>query len=60
MQEVTRFFEQPQYATHPDRVKAYATWALQPDGPAFREIPTPISCKVERSHKDYIVSFCIP
>jgi hypothetical protein len=55
MEDVKQFFEQPQYE-NPVDVKGYATWALLPDGPAFHETPTPITCKVERGNKDYIVS----
>ena len=57
MEDVKQFFEQPQYANCPDDVKGYATWALLPDGPAFHEKPTPITCNAERDHEKYIVSF---
>lgn len=57
MEDVKQFFEQPQYANRPDDVKGYARWALLPDGPAFHETPTPITCEVDRDHKNYIVSF---
>lgn len=57
MDEVKAFFEQPQYANQAELISAYASWALLPDGPAFHEIPTPITCKVGRDHADYIVCF---
>lgn len=56
MEEVKHFFKQERYLSHPDQIGHYAKWALRPDGPAFHETPTPITCKVDRSHKQYIVS----
>jgi len=56
MEDVKLFFEQPRYANCPDEVKRYARWALLPDGPAFHETPTPMTCNVERDHENYIVS----
>jgi len=56
MREVEDFFEQETYLHRPEKVKDYVRWALQPDGPAYYEAPTPITCTVERSHPDYIVS----
>jgi hypothetical protein len=53
---VKSFFEQDAYVNHPDQVKAYVSWALQPDGPAFHEAPTPITCNFKRDHQEYIVS----
>ncbi len=50
------FFEQDAYANDPDEIKAYVGWALQPDGPAFHEAPTPITCTFNRDHQGYIVS----
>ena len=55
MKEVNNFFEQDTYVNHPDQIESYVGWALQPDGPAYHEAPTPITCKFERSHQDYIV-----
>jgi hypothetical protein len=56
MREVKNFFEQDAYMHRPDQVADYVRWALQPDGPAYHEAPTPITCKFERSHQEYIVS----
>ena len=56
MREVKDFLEQDTYLHHPEKVKGYVRWALQPDGPAYHEAPTPITCTVERSHQEYIVS----
>jgi len=56
MGEVKRFFEQDAYVNRPDEVKAYVSWALQPDGPAFHEAPTPSTCTFKRDHQEYIVS----
>jgi hypothetical protein len=56
MREVKSFFEQDAYVNHPEQVKAYVRWALQPDGPAFHEAPTPITCNFKRDHQEYIVS----
>lgn len=56
MREVKNFFEQETYVNHPTQVEGYVRWALQPDGPAYHEVPTPITCKFERSHQEYIVS----
>jgi hypothetical protein len=56
MGEVKSFFEQDAYVNHSDRVKAYVSWALRPDGPAFHETPTPITCTFKRDHQEYIVS----
>ena len=47
------FFEQDAYVDQPEQVKAYVNWALQPDGPAFHETPTPITCTFKRDHKEY-------
>ena len=55
MDEVKDLFKQPQYANQAELISAYATWALRPDGPAFHEYPTPMTCKVRRDHADYIV-----
>ena len=56
MGEVKSFFEQDAYVNRPDQVKAYVSWALQPDGPAFHETPTPSTCTFKRDHQEYIVS----
>jgi hypothetical protein len=40
---------------HPDQIEGYVRWALHPDGPAYHEAPTPITCKWERSYQEYIV-----
>lgn len=56
MREVKIFFEQDTYVNHLTQVEGYVRWALQPDGPAYHETPTPITCKFERSHQEYIVS----
>ena len=55
LREVKNFFEQDTYVNHPDQIEGYVRWALQPDGPAYHETPTPITCKLERSHQEYIV-----
>jgi hypothetical protein len=57
MEEVRNFFKHEQYLNHPDEIQHYVKWALWPDGPAFHEILTPITRKVERSHKDHVVGF---
>jgi hypothetical protein len=57
MDEVKRFFEQPPFANQADLIGGYARWALLPDGPAFHEVPAPMTCEVGRDHADYIVCF---
>ena len=59
LDEVRHFFEQPQFVNHRDEIEDYVRWALLPDGPAFQQIPTPITCKVERGRDSYIVSFIL-
>ena len=53
MREVKTFFEQDAYVNHPEQVRAYVSWVLQPDGPAFHETPT---CNFKCDHQEYIVS----
>ena len=56
MGEVKSFFEQDAYVNHSDQVKAYISWALRPDGPAFHKTPTPITCTFKSDHQEYIVN----
>jgi hypothetical protein len=50
------FFEKPEFANQPQKVRDYVYWALKPDGPAYYQVPTPKSCMVDRNHPNYIVS----
>jgi hypothetical protein len=57
LEAVKKFFEKDEFANKPHEIRDYAHWALKPDGPAYYKVPTPKSCKVDRNHPDYVVSF---
>ncbi|KAJ7221251.1 hypothetical protein GGX14DRAFT_334795, partial [Mycena pura] len=35
------FFTSPKYAEQPNKIKKYAIWAIQADGPGWYEVPAP-------------------
>ena len=55
LETVKKFFEQSEFANQPQKIREYMRWALRPDGPAYYEVPTPQSSKLDRSHLDYQV-----
>ncbi|KAF8802531.1 hypothetical protein BYT27DRAFT_6764428 [Phlegmacium glaucopus] len=48
------FFEKPEFAGQPEKIREYVRWALRGDGPAYYRIPTPKVCTVNRDHPNYI------
>ncbi|KDR82214.1 hypothetical protein GALMADRAFT_135578 [Galerina marginata CBS 339.88] len=52
--DVTKFFQGPEYAHQPDRIKEYAWWAVRHDGPGYYAQPTPLTCKVPPKDERYI------
>ncbi|KAF8163816.1 hypothetical protein B0H34DRAFT_795465 [Crassisporium funariophilum] len=52
--DVAKFFQGPEYAHQPDRIKEYAWWAVRHNGPGYYAKPTPLTCKVSAKDKGYI------
>ncbi|KAH9014755.1 hypothetical protein EDB85DRAFT_1876224 [Lactarius pseudohatsudake] len=50
---VKTFFEGAEFKNQPEKVKEYVHWALRCGGPAYYEIPVPMSCTLRKDHPDY-------
>jgi hypothetical protein len=59
LDDVKAFFNKNQIGNQPLKIRDYVRWALKPDGPAYYQSPTPQSNKVNRGHKDYVVSLAV-
>lgn len=59
LDDVKAFFNKNQFDNQPLKIRDYVRWALKPDGPAYYQSPTPQSNKVNRGHKDYVVSLAV-
>jgi hypothetical protein len=59
LDDVKAFFNKNQFGNQPLKIRDYVCWALKPDGPAYYQSPTPQSNKVNRGHKDYVVSLLV-
>jgi hypothetical protein len=53
---VRKYFDTEKYKNQPKLIARYAQWAMQRNGPAIFETPTPIDCVVPRGSPGYIVS----
>ena len=54
---VRTFFNDAEFKNRPERIKEYVRWALRSGGPAYYEIPVPMSCTLRKDDPNYPVGF---